>query len=573
MAKTRGPAKAVAADMPKRRGRPAAAAKAAKETPAVAVEAAKEQPKKRGRPSKVHEAAPVEEPKVRRNTRQPPVAEAPVAEASAPAPAPKKRGGRPKKNVAVVEEAPAVGDLPKRQGRAPKATVEEAPAVVDPPKRRGRAPKAAVEAVATSTPPKRKGRAAKTQAVDLERVATSGRVTKPRSSARAKKTAAPAPAPVAAPRMDPRIRSKLRTRAAPAKAEPKQETKPAKKRIGRPPKGAVKNAVATPTKKTKSTKPAERKVKDAGVKKPTKAPRAANIKPRKRRGYTTLEIPDKHLKQVQDLLDKLLEQDAVEDRVAEENAAMADDERELAPEDPTTALGQTEDAIAQQFDAEMDVEMTDVDEMDDEMSDKPADDVADEPADDMADEMADVQGGAQQDDAPEQLGEGEFPIKRGYTPQPQSDQSDQDDEINSQEEPSTMAFGIERSSVVIDLGGSDDSEDDEENEEINGVDQVANNEVSVQQTVQQTVYIHNRDSDDQPDRDENGNNGNSGNANDDANDGNANGLGNTPSHLFNSLFDDTEDMEFAATSTPAPPREVAAEVAAEVAPILGPTFK
>lgn len=226
------------------------------------VEASIEPSKKRGRPAK----APDEEPEAvaavpKRGRRSLAAPEAPVEDT----PAPKKRMGRPAKEEGT--EAPAAVPTPKkRAGRPSKAdaAVEETPTT---PKPRGRPPKNAAAAI------------------DLSRVAGSPRVEKSRSKPipRATKSAV-------APRRDPRVRSKLRTRLPPAvKAKEEIAPQPTKRR-GRPPK-----ATAAPV-------PSPKK---AAGRKTTKAAVAKSIIARKRRGYTTLEVPDKFAAQVQHYLQEL----------------------------------------------------------------------------------------------------------------------------------------------------------------------------------------------------------------------------------------------------------------------------
>jgi hypothetical protein len=236
----------------------------------------------------------------------------PKKDAAPPAPssvavaeAPKRRGRVPKVVAPIVSESQSKGrgraakapvetdvdevapdNVPTRRGRgrAPKqSAVEEVP----PPVQRGGRPRKQVPVVqeASATPPKRRGRPPK-NAGDLDRVLGSPRVTK-RTPQRTK----------TAPRVDPRVRSKLRTRLPPAenKAATVEAPKP-KKRIGKP---ARKDVAAVPAKKT-----IEHKMKGAHVTKPT-------AKPRKRRGFTMLEVPDKYAKAITDHLQHLIDNDVV----------------------------------------------------------------------------------------------------------------------------------------------------------------------------------------------------------------------------------------------------------------------
>ncbi|CAI6306549.1 unnamed protein product [Periconia digitata] len=351
-AKSAVAAAAVATSTPKRRGRPSLAEAAA----AVATPASIAQPKKRRRPSKALEdvvaptvAPAAEELNVRRGGRA-----RKLNEMAAPPPAElPKRGVRARQQPAAPAESELVVTEPKRRGRAAK-TAQEVPAA-DPalPKRRGRAPKAAEVPTVPSSPPKRKGRPAKAATLDLNRVAGSPRVSK--RNAVTKKATAPTPP---APRMNPLVRSKLRTRVAPSPKTQPQEVLQPKKRVGRPPK----NAVATPTKKpadrmtkggrvTKSTNTAKTAASKPKATKTTKtvaskaAPRtAAPVKPRKRRGITIMEVPDKHAKYLQDVLKGLLEQDKADARAAEEEAEMADDEEDVPPPQEQTEEAERENA-------------------------------------------------------------------------------------------------------------------------------------------------------------------------------------------------------------------------------------
>ncbi|KAF2827020.1 hypothetical protein CC86DRAFT_455590 [Ophiobolus disseminans] len=247
-----------------------------------------EPPKKRGRPSKVK----AEEPVV--------VAEPPVEEA----PAPKKRTGRPAKKAAVEEPVP---ELKKRVGRPSKveAAVEEAP------KRRGRPARTA------------------TAALDLSRVAGSPRVTKSRSKAALKVSKKAA----LAPRMNPVMRSKLRTRLPPVQKVKEEPAPQPTKRRGRPAKAAA--APLPPPKKAPG-----RKAKDASVTKPTA--------PRKKRGYTNIEVPDKFAAQVNQFLQDLQDAESlptpeadIEDEI-EADAEVGAEEQDLLA---SAAAGSDEEGV------------------------------------------------------------------------------------------------------------------------------------------------------------------------------------------------------------------------------------
>jgi hypothetical protein len=297
-ASTRGrPAKAAAVapdktsiDAPKRRGRPTKEAAVAVVVPALQ--------KKRGRPCKVQvaaEEAVAEEVKPRARRGRPAAKAAPEP---APAPQPKKRAGRPaQKDKNDVQEAVATNTAPKRRGRPAKNAV--------------------------ASPTKKKAK----ESIDLSRVSNrlSSRVTKRTPT---KKPAAP---PV--PRMHPHLRSKLRARVAPA-AELVEDIKPTK---------IVKNAVAKPTKK--KAKAAKKTPERTRV---TKA--ATPAKSRKRRGFTNIEVPDKHVAFFRSFLSDLVQQGKAEAGQAEQDAEMADDEQEVVikaePEDVEMADDEQEMAAA-----------------------------------------------------------------------------------------------------------------------------------------------------------------------------------------------------------------------------------
>ncbi|KAB2110252.1 hypothetical protein AG0111_0g1073 [Alternaria gaisen] len=283
---------------PKARIAPGRKAAAAEEAPvarplkrsrasrADAVEAAVEPPKKRGRPAKAkaEEIVVEDAPKPKKRGRQPNIAPTsapePEPEPLTEAPVVKKGRGRPKKEaVPAQEEAP----VKNREGRPRKADVT---------------------ANAPPATPKR-GRPARTAALDLDRVAGPSRIGK-RSSPRTKAKAEPN----VTRRLDPRMRSKLRTRLPPAniaKSEP--VTKPAPKptaRRGRPPKDVA--PVPKPAAVAKPTKPVK------------------SLAPRKMRGHTLRQIPDRYVAQVDQYLQGLVEAD--ESSVEEEQLEEIEEQQE-----------------------------------------------------------------------------------------------------------------------------------------------------------------------------------------------------------------------------------------------------
>ncbi|KAH7413863.1 hypothetical protein DE146DRAFT_10330 [Phaeosphaeria sp. MPI-PUGE-AT-0046c] len=240
---------------------------------------ASEPPRKRGRPAKtrVEEAVVVEQAPRRGRRSNIAPADTPVEEE---APAPKKRVGRP----------------PKKQTAAVNT-----PAAAPPKSRIGRPSKAEAFAAKETAIPKRRGPAA---ALRLSSVAGSPRVTKSGSKPTPSKS-------IAAPRLNPRMRSKLRTRQPPTpKVEQQVAPAPAKRR-GRPP--AIKpQETATPT-QAKGFKGAQ---KAAGK----------SVAPRKKRGYTTIEVPDKFAAQVQQYFQDLVEADAVSTSDVEEEMIQVEEE-------------------------------------------------------------------------------------------------------------------------------------------------------------------------------------------------------------------------------------------------------
>jgi hypothetical protein len=289
-------------DVPRGRGRPK---REAAPEPAPTVNA----PARRGRTTKADVvAAPVEpvEPPKKRGRPSRAAAEEVVAVIEAPK---RRRRSLVAPEAAVEEEAPAPK---KRMGRPPKAQVVEAPAET-PKKRAGRPAKVkATIAVAIEGTPKRRGRPAKNAAVDLSRVAGSPRVTKSRARPAAK--AAPTP------RIDPRVRSKLRTRLpAGQKVEQPVAAQPTKRR-GRP--AAVKAALPAPIKG-----------------KVTKAAATKPVAPRKKRGYTTLDVPDRFAAKVQIYLQELQDEESLPIAVegAAEDVAEQQEEEEVEEEEALEA--------------------------------------------------------------------------------------------------------------------------------------------------------------------------------------------------------------------------------------------
>ncbi|KAI4913657.1 hypothetical protein J4E90_005377 [Alternaria incomplexa] len=236
--------------LPVKRGR------AAKADVVDAADVVAEPPKKRSRPAKAQAKEPVEAaPEPKKRGRQAKVAPEPVIKEAAVV-AVKKSRGRPKKDAVTVQE-------------------EDAPV-----KSRGRPKKEAVAEQAPATP--KRGRPARA-AVDLHRVAGSPRIGK-RSSPR--NTNKVKPEPVAC-RLDPRMRSELRTRLPAKKTEPAPQPAPKPtSRRGRPPKAAA--AVIVPKQVTKPSKP---------------------LVPRKMRGHTVRQIPDRYIAQIDQYLHDLIEAD------------------------------------------------------------------------------------------------------------------------------------------------------------------------------------------------------------------------------------------------------------------------
>ncbi|KAF9691370.1 hypothetical protein EKO04_010686 [Ascochyta lentis] len=305
-----------------RRGRPS---KVAAPEPAVPI-AVMVPPKKRGRPPKTDtvEAVTVEPPK--RRGRQPnPKNDEPIAQIDSAI-------GRGRRSLAAAEESIAEANIlpKKRPGRPSKVPSTAATAEDVPPKKRvGRPRKEDVASEAPATP--KRGRR---PALGLDRVAGSPRVTK-RTSPRSKPVAR-APKAAAAPRMNPKMRSRLRQRTAPIEKVKKAAPDSFKKARGRPKKVQVEAPAVKKTVGRKASAP----IPAAAAKKVTARPKTAA--PRKRRGYTALEVPDKFAAQVKQLIVDLQAEDAANAAAA---AGEADDEGEeveveveLGPGDPTAGL-------------------------------------------------------------------------------------------------------------------------------------------------------------------------------------------------------------------------------------------
>lgn len=245
---------------------PSASAASAKRGRPAKVDVVDEAPKKRGRPAK----AKVEEP---------------FAED-----APKKKQGRPSLKAADVVAPTPEDAAPRKRGRPRKEDVVAADALVTP----------------------KRGRPARTAALDLNRVAGSSRAGK-RTSPRSK-----APKPVSlAPRLDPRMRSRLRTRL-PHAQKLVEEREPALKptKRGRPRKAVVEAPAPKTSTGRKATRPA---VEEAiRIAKPAKP-----LAPRKMRGHTVRQIPDKFVAQVDQLLHDLTEEHV---QVQENDEAQLEDE-------------------------------------------------------------------------------------------------------------------------------------------------------------------------------------------------------------------------------------------------------
>lgn len=291
-----------------RRGRPA---KASAPEPAVPVAAlATSGPsKKRGRPAKedIVETLTAELPKKR---GRPSIAKSdePITQIDSAI----KRGRR---SLVAAEEAVAEAQAPKkRQGRPPKATNNAVSAEAVAPKNRAGRPRKEVVAPEGPATPKRGRR----PALDLNRTAGSPRVTK-RTSPRSKPVAKAFKAALA-PRINPKMRSRLRQRTSSVKKVEREAAQPVKRARGRP----KKTEVEAPAPKKAIGRKASAPVSAAApAKKVTARPKTAA--PRKRRGYTTFEVPDKFAAQVKQLVADLHAEDAANAAASE---GEADDEGE-----------------------------------------------------------------------------------------------------------------------------------------------------------------------------------------------------------------------------------------------------
>ncbi|KAF1363558.1 hypothetical protein EJ07DRAFT_152352 [Lizonia empirigonia] len=321
-----------------RRGRPA---KVSAPEPAVPVAAmATSGPsKKRGRPVKedIVETVTAELPKKR---SRPSIAKSdePIAQIDSAI----KRGRR---SLVAAEEAVAEAQAPKkRQGRPLKATNNAVSAEAVAPKNRAGRPRKEVVAPEGPATPKRGRR----PALDLNRTAGSPRVTR-RTSPRSKPVAKAFKVALA-PRINPKMRSRLRQRTSSVKKVEQEAAQPAKKARGKPRKTEVEAPAPKKTTGRKATAP----VLAASPAKVTARPKTAA--PRKRRGYTTFEVPDKFAAQVKQLVADLHAEAAAN---AAASAGEADDEGEeveieieLGPDDGS-APGLLNGASAELADADV----------------------------------------------------------------------------------------------------------------------------------------------------------------------------------------------------------------------------
>lgn len=188
--------------------------------------------------------------------------------------------GRPKR-AGVPERAGDAKSTPAKRGRAAETDVAES--AVEPPKKRGRPPKAkstVVEQVQAAPVVTKRGGRRKKEDISGGDAPAAPKRGRPKGTA------------VRTRRLDPRVRSRLRTRVAPTPKVRKEEAIRQPGKRGRPRKVVV-EAPALPAKKKTG-----RKAATSAVVKPAA--------PRKRRGYTSREIPDKFLAQVDRYLEELL---------------------------------------------------------------------------------------------------------------------------------------------------------------------------------------------------------------------------------------------------------------------------
>ncbi|EUC47019.1 hypothetical protein COCMIDRAFT_91405 [Bipolaris oryzae ATCC 44560] len=260
-----------------------------------------------------------------------------VAAVETPVATPAKKRGRPAKSqTGAVESTPITAEPPKKRGRPSKVTAEDVtvlPDASEPTKRgRGRKPNASKSAALAATPnkakekgtedevetvadmaeptPRKRGRPPKVDGLNLKRVAGTARVGKCQA-AQSKSTTIT-------------TTTKLRTRLPPASKVSKGEPAPQPARRGRPPKNAAQASAATALAKKKA--PRGRKPAEVPVAKPTKPTKP--LAPRKMRGHTVRQIPDKYIVQVDQLLHDLMQADAdatSEKQVQEEEANQAHD--------------------------------------------------------------------------------------------------------------------------------------------------------------------------------------------------------------------------------------------------------
>jgi len=385
----------VAAEPPKKRGRPAKA-KAEEAQPAIQDTP---QPKKRGRPS-LH-------------------APEPVANEEAPT---KKSSAKAKKAVDSAEAA------------------EEAPV----PKKRGRPRKEETAGNALVTP--KRGRPAKTATLNLNRVTGSVRVGK-RASPRSKPTKIVA----APPRQDPRVRSKLRTRIPQSKNNAEEERAPVPARRGRPPKNAT---------QTVAPKKAGggHKAMNAALTKPTKPTKP--LAPRKMRGHTVRQIPDKYVAQVDQFLHELMEAGSSDAAPGDNN----EDEQDEAQDDVDPTSGPADDeghedgTVSPEQDREEYQQVEEYSEGAGIDTDGQQDDAEDEHHDEDEDEVVVAQSGQSEehDDFDENMsGESGVPLQEvqlnmgmhGTTPMEQDSEND-------------VAFGEEvRMEIAAETSGSEDAQE------------------------------------------------------------------------------------------------------------------
>lgn len=253
---------------------------------------------------------------------------------------PGKKRGRPAKSQTIASQStPIAAGPPKKRGRPSKVTAEDVAVLPDaseptkrgrgrkpdtpksvalaatPNKAKGKGTKDNVEAVAdlAAPTPRRRGRPPKADGLDLKRVAGTASVSK-RQAAQSKMT-----------KTTTTTATKLRTRLPPASKVSKGEPAPQPARRGRPPKNAAQAPAGAALAKKKKT-PRGRKPAEVPIAKPTKSTKP--LAPRKMRGHTVRQIPDRYIVQVDQLLHDLMQADAdaaTEKQVQEEEANQAHD--------------------------------------------------------------------------------------------------------------------------------------------------------------------------------------------------------------------------------------------------------